>query len=536
MADRTKGYFCLVLHAHLPYVRHPEYEDSLEEHWFYEAVAETYIPIVAILEQLVEEGVQFRLTMSVSPPLASMLRDDLLQRRCLRYLERLVELGEKEVVRTHRMPEFHPTAQMYLRKAREALGLFRDRHRCDLLQAFQNLQDAGVLEITTCGATHGFLPLMQDSPNAVRAQIAVGCQSYAEHFRCQPRGMWNAECGYYPGLDRFLREQGVRYFIVDTHGILYADRRPIHGVFAPVYCRSGVAAFGRDLESSKSVWSAEEGYPGDFRYREYYRDIGYDLPLDYIGSYIHESGLRIGTGFKYHRITGRSCDLADKQPYDPTAALAVADAHAGNFMFNRERQVEYLSGLMDRPPVIVAPYDAELFGHWWYEGPEFLRSLLRRIHHDSKVLGMITPSEYLERYPRNQLATPSLSSWGFRGYCEVWLEETNDWIYRHLHKAAERMIALANKNRRETDPIRVRMLNQAARELLLAQSSDWAFIMKTRTMVEYAVKRTKEHLLNFRDLWRMLEDHTSNPLYLAGLEGKNNIFPNISYLVYTDPA
>jgi 1,4-alpha-glucan branching enzyme len=98
------------------------------------------------------------------------------------------------------------------------------------------------------------------------------------------------------------------------------------------------------------------------------------------------------------------------------------------------------------------------------------------------------------------------------------------------------MIALANKNRRETDPIRVRMLNQAARELLLAQSSDWAFIMKTRTMVEYAVKRTKEHLLNFRDLWRMLEDHTSNPLYLAGLEGKTNIFPNISYLVYADPA
>lgn len=531
-----KGYVCLVLHAHLPYVRHPEYNDFLEEYWLYEALTETYIPILHALEELVAEGVRFRLTFSVTPPLASMLKDPLLQQRYLRHITKLVELSDLEVERTRQMPEFHRTALMYQAKLHEILHLFRDRYKCDVVDVFRSLQDAGYIEIVTCGATHGFLPLMQDYPNAVRAQVAVAAQSYTEHFGRAPRGMWNAECGYYPGLDWILREQGINYFFVDTHGLLYADSRPVYGVYAPLFCRSGVAAFGRDIESSKSVWSAEEGYPGDFEYREFYRDIGYDLPHDYIGPYIHESGLRISTGIKYYKITGRPCDLAHKQPYNHEAAMEKVHQHAGNFLFNREKQVEYLSSLMDRPPVIVAPYDAELFGHWWYEGPDFIKSLLRKIHYDSPMLETITPSEYLELYPRNQLATPSLSSWGHKGYCEVWLEENNDWIYRHLHKATERMIAMANKYRNETDPIRIRMLNQAARELLLAQSSDWAFIMKTRTMVEYAVKRTKDHILNFRDLWRMLEDHTSNPAYLESLEQKNNIFPNIDYLVYADPV
>lgn len=531
-----KGYLCLVLHAHLPYVRHPEYNDFLEEYWLYEAITETYLPILKNLEDLVAEGVRFRLTFTITPPLASMLKDELLQQRYLRHIAKLAELSNKEVERTRDMPEFHPTALMYQAKLNEALHLFRDVYHCDLIEEFRKLQDEGYIEIVTCGATHGFLPLMQDFPNAVRAQIAVARQSYIEHFGRPPRGIWNAECGYYPGLDEVLHEQGIRHFFVDTHGLLYADRRPVYGVYAPIFCRSGVAAFGRDLESSKSVWSAEEGYPGDYYYREFYRDIGYDLPQDYIGPYIHESGLRISTGIKYYRITGRPCDLADKQPYIPSEAMEKVHSHAGNFLFNRERQAEHLSTLMDRPPLVVAPYDAELFGHWWYEGPEFIKSLLRKIHYDSPTIETITPSEYLDLYPRNQLATPSLSSWGHKGYCEVWLEESNDWIYRHLHKAAERMIALANKNQNETDPIRIRMLNQAARELLLAQSSDWAFIMKTRTMVEYAVKRTKDHLLNFRDLWRMLEDHTSNPAYLESMEKRNNIFPNIDFTVYADPS
>ncbi|MCX7049371.1 MAG: DUF1957 domain-containing protein [Candidatus Sumerlaeota bacterium] len=529
------GYFCLVLHAHLPFVRHPEYEDSLEERWFYEAMTETYLPLLKVFEGLAREGIPFRVTMTMSPTLVAMMSDPLLQNRYAKHLENLIELAGYEEARTRPLPQFHATARMYQRKFEECRKLFEDDHHRNILNGFKALQDHGLLEIITCSGTHIFAPLYQTQQNVVRAQVAAAVQSYETAFGRAPRGIWNAECGYFPGLDRILRDMGLRLFFTDAHGILLADRRPRYGVFAPLYCPSGVAAFGRDLESSKSVWSAEEGYPGDPAYREFYRDIGYDLDLDYVRPYIHESGLRVSTGIKYYRVTGR-VDLSDKQPYDPYVARERAASHAGNFLFNREHQVRHLASFLDRPPMIISPYDAELFGHWWYEGPEFIDFLFRKMHYDQDTVEPLTPSEYLERHPRNQVATPSMSSWGNKGYCEVWLEGSNDWIYRHLHKAGERMIELANRYHGFLipDPLTRRALNQAARELLLAQSSDWAFIMKTGTMVEYAVQRTKEHLNNFTDLYEMISRNDVYERRVSELETNHNIFPDLNYGIYAD--
>lgn len=321
----------------------------------------------------------------------------------------------------------------------------------------------------------------------------------------------------------------MRYFILDAHGVLFASPQPRYGVFAPIYCESGVAAFGRDIESSKQVWSAREGYPGDYDYREFYRDIGYDLDYNYIKPYIHSSGIRTGTGIKYYRITGKT---HDKQIYNRDRALRKAKIHAGNFMFNREKQIEYLASVMDRKPIVVAPYDAELFGHWWFEGPEWLNYLIRKVTHDQNVFKLITPGDYLDIYQSNQVSTPSLSSWGYKGYNEVWLEGSNDWIYRHLHKAAKRMEELA-KAYPNSEGIRRRALNQAARELLLAQSSDWAFIMKTKTVVPYAVRRTKEHISRFTELYEDIRNESINEARLSEIEYRNNIFPEIDYNVYT---
>jgi 1,4-alpha-glucan branching enzyme len=292
-----------------------------------------------------------------------------------------------------------------------------------------------------------------------------------------------------------------------------------------------VACFGRDLESSKSVWSAEEGYPGNPVYRDFYRDIGFDLDMDYIRSYITPDGIRIATGIKYHSITGKRSQ--NKEPYNQFVARDVAAQQASNFMFNREKQVEFLYEFMgQKKPIIISPYDAELFGHWWYEGPLFLDNLFRRMHQDQDTIKTITPLEYLDANPVNQVSTPSFSSWGHKGYSEVWLEGSNDWIYRHLHKAAERMIELARTNPNPRDHLTKRALNQAARELLLAQSSDWAFIMKTGTMVEYAVKRTKDHLERFTKLYEGIKNNSLEPSFLAEIEWKDNLFPEIDYSVY----
>ena len=525
-----KGYLSLILHAHLPFVRHPEYHEFLEEDWLFEAITETYIPLIDVFDKLIDEGINFRITMSLTPPLISMLTDELLQSRYIRYLEKRIQLSGKEIERTKHQPEFNRLAQMYYKHFSNARYVFAEKYHRNIIHAFKKFQDMGKLEVITCGATHGYLPLMNNNVNAMRAQINVAVQHYEKHFGRKPRGIWLPECAYEPVVDQLLKDAGIRFFITETHGILFASPRPKYGIYAPIYCPTGVAAFGRDMESSRQVWSSKDGYPGDFSYRDFYRDVGFDLDYDYIRPYLHGDGKRTNVGIKYYRITGKT---DHKEPYSPERALDKAAEQAGNFMFNREKQIEHLASIMDRKPIVVAPYDAELFGHWWFEGPDWINFLFRKIAFDQKTISLITPMEYLEMYPVNQVSTPSLSSWGYKGYNEYWLNDSNDWIYRHLHKAAERMVELAQKFSDTTgNALKNRALNQAARELLLAQSSDWAFIMKTGTMVEYAAKRTKEHLFRFTRLYDDIRANNIDATRLSDIEGKDNIFPDIDYRVY----
>jgi 1,4-alpha-glucan branching enzyme len=526
------GYLCLVLHAHLPYVRHPEYDDFLEEDWLYEAITETYIPLLEGFDALHREGTDWRMTMSITPTLAGMLSDPLLQYRYVRHIDNLIALAAKEIERTRWQPGFHHLAQMYHERFLQARDIFVKQYGNNLLNGFRRFFESGNLEVITCGATHGILPLMDINRKAVHAQIEIGAREFARHFGKRPQGIWLPECGYAPGVDELLRDSGIRYFFTDTHGVLFAEPRPKYGVYAPILCpKSNVAVLARDTESSKQVWSAIEGYPGDYQYREFYRDVGFDLDYEYLRPHLHQSGIRSHLGIKYYKITGRT---DQKEPYNPAQAQTKAAEHAGNFMFNREKQVEWLSGAMDgRPALIVAPYDAELFGHWWFEGPDWISYLLRKIHWDQQTIKTITIPEYLDRYPKVQVSQPSFSSWGYKGYCEVWLEGSNDWIYRHLHEAADRMVELAGQFPDAGSPLRRRALNQAARELLLAQSSDWAFIMKTGTMVEYARERTRVHVLNFNHLYDQIKNNEIDEKWLSEVEQRHNIFPDMDYRVYT---
>lgn len=524
-----KGFLSLVLHAHLPYVRHPEYRDFMEEDWLFEAITETYIPLINVFEGLIKDNVPFKMTISLSPTLMAMFRDQLLQDRYIDHIEKLIELSCKEIERTRFQPEFNSLAVMYKDKFEDARNVFVNKYHRDLTNAFKWFLEDGRVEVITCGATHGFLPLMETIPEACRAQVKVAADYFREVFGQTPRGIWLPECGYQPGHDKFIAGENIRYFFVDTHGVLHASPRPKYGVFAPVYCRSGAAAFGRDVESSKAVWSAKEGYPGDPNYRDFYRDVGFDLDFDYIKPYIHSDGIRVNTGIKYYRITGAT---DHKEPYNRRWALDRAADHAGNFLFNRQRQAEFLYDYMGgKKPIVVSPYDAELYGHWWFEGPEWLDFLIRKAAYDQDTIRLVSPSQYLEENPRNQVSQPSMSSWGWKGYAEYWLEGSNDWIYRHLHKAAERMVELANTYK-DAYGLTARALNQAARELLLLQASDWAFIMKTGTVVSYANKRTSEHAARFTKLYEMIKSGSIDERFLSDCEWKDNLFPNIDFRVY----
>jgi 1,4-alpha-glucan branching enzyme len=532
-----KGYLCIVLHAHLPYIRHPEYDYFLEENWLYEAITETYIPLLDVFEKLINDGIDFRITLSISPTLIEMFNDSLLMERYKRHIDRLIELSEKESRRIKGDISFEPIVRMYNKRFQRVRYLFEDIYKRDLTSAFKALQDTGKIEIITSAATHAFLPNLSMYPQAVKAQIKVGSEHYQKNFDRYPKGIWLPECGFAPGFDSYIKDADIRFFFLETHGVIHGTPLPRCSVYAPVSCPSGAVAFGRDVESSRQVWSSIGGYPGDLDYRDFYRDIGFDLDLDYIKPYVHPDGIRTYTGLKYYRITGKT---DNKKPYVIQRARKKAAEHASNFIFNRELQVNFLSETLKvrythLKPVITTTYDAELFGHWWFEGPEWLNFLLRKIYLKHSNFRTITPSEYLSsqacKLQGLQACEPSMSSWGHNGYNEVWLNTSNDYIYRHLLRAAERMTYLAEKFS-DVNGIMKRALNQAAREVLLSQHSDWPFIMRAGTATAYAKRRFEDHIVRFNHLYQSIISGNIQKNWLNEIEDKDRIFQDIDYRVY----
>ena len=522
----SRGYLALVLHAHLPFVRHPEHEHFLEEDWLFEAISETYIPLLAMMQQLVSEGIPFKLTMSITPTLCAMLQDDLLRERYVRHVDLLIELSSREVARNRQHKQLRRLSEFYLEHFRESRRLFVEVWRGDLLAQFRLLRDRGVLEIIAYAATHGLLPIIrQQSHEAARAQALVGRDNYRQNFAVDPNGFWLPECAYAPGLETLLQEANIRWTILDTHGVMLGEPRPRRAIYAPYFTQAGPAVFARDRESSRQVWSAQEGYPGDPAYRDFYRDIGFDLPLEDVD--LAARGVRKFIGIKYHRITGRS---GPKEFYDRATAEKVAEVHARHYLEQRRRQLNEVRRA-DFEPIIVAPFDAELFGHWWFEGPRFLDSFIRRASEQSD-LTLTTPSEYLAAHPTQQTIQPATSTWGDKGHLEVWEDKSNSWIYPPLHVAVRKMSEAARAHESDTAPLSHRFLKQMARELLLAQASDWAFLMKTGTAREYAVKRTVDHLTRFDRLHRQFVSGDTNDDFLRDCEWRDNLFPNVDWRYY----
>ena len=518
----ARGYLALILHAHLPFVRHPEHEKFLEENWLFEAITECYLPLIQTMDGWLRDGMETRLTLTLSPTLCSMLLDPLLQDRYQKHLDGLVELSEREIHRTYWDKHYQPLAWVYHHRFNALRETYRSCAR-NIVGAFRKFQEAGKLEIITTAATHAVLPLLGGHLASIRAQILVARDHYRACFGTDPRGIWLPECAYTPLIEPFLQEANIRWFLLDTHGILLSRPRPRYGVFSPIFTPNGLAAFGRDFESATQVWSKQQGYPGDPRYRDFYRDIGFDLDFDYVKPYLPDPQTRTFTGIKYHSISGKG---ADKNIYDRPAALQAAADHAAHFLSARMAQVQSLSNIMHRPPLLVSPYDAELFGHWWYEGPEFLDFFVRKTVYDQNVVQLTTPWEFIRSNPTQQVATPSASSWGEEGYWKVWLNENTQWIYPHLDVAAARMEELVATF---ADPVGIveRGLKQAARELLLAQSSDWPFIMRTGTSPDYARQRFKDHILRFTQLYEHLKGGRLQEPVLASMESIDNLFPDI---------
>lgn len=522
---------CLVLHAHLPYIRHPEVEEHGFEWWFYEAAWEVYSPLLAMFDRLEQDAVPFRMTISISPPLLSMFCDRLLNERLERHLKRLAVLTEKERDRTEKT-QFYSAATHFYYRVRQALDIYT-RFGSNLANGFKHWQDAGRIELITAPATHGFLPHLQDIPDCAAAQVRVGAQSHETFFGRKPAGMWLSECAYMPsydglpGVDDLLAESGIRYFFLDEHGITGASPRPPHGVHAPIRTPSGVVAFGRDTETSKQVWSATEGYPGDAWYAEHHKDAGYFLTAEQIKPLRPDRTGRIPIGLKYFRVTSKSSSR--KSPYVPWMALRRAAYHASHFVRKRSLQsYGLLSHIRGETPVIVAPYDAELFGHWWHEGPKFLEYVFRKANERRLPFRFAAPSDRIRREPVRHTSVPAASSWGDGGYFKVWLNGTNDDLIPKLFRAGAAHVRAVREFGRT--PLGRRALAQMGRELLLAQSSDWPFIATTSQGIrEYAKDRVDKFLSRFWGIHRALQKRSLSVKSLETLESDDNLFPWLTH-------
>lgn len=566
--DGKKGYFTLVLHSHLPYVRLAGRWPHGEE-MVHEAIAETYVPLLNALYDLKTEGVEPHLTIGLTPILLEQLSDPSVLEHFELYLLERIELAREEVER-HPDGHLHYLANFYLDWYSDIASSFQDRYQRNLVGAFKALQDAGNLDIITSAATHGYLPLFERD-STIYGQLKTGVESYRRHFGRPPRGIWLPECGYRPGyvkedgqpyvkpgIEDFLEELNLKYFFTDTqvieggqmlvpgpdgelvaigtaategvigpYGAIPARRKLEYKwvdrdyepaektTMRPYFVRaSNVAVFGRDDRTGRQVWSAAEGYPGDFIYREFHRKDD-------------------KSGLQYWKITGAGVDLGAKDLYDPYPAFQKVREHAGHFVHLVHERVREHAAKGGPPGVVVSAYDTELFGHWWFEGIAWLKEVLRLVAQSSEV-GLIGADEYVNRFPpRDALSIPE-SSWGAGGGHWTWLNPQTEWMWP-LIRAAERQLEHLVDQYPEAEGDMARLLNQVAREAVLLEASDWPFLISTGQAKEYASSRFQRHMARFNRLALIAEANRlteQNLRFLTMVEEVDNPFADIDYRVF----
>ncbi|MHB1296156.1 MAG: 1,4-alpha-glucan branching protein domain-containing protein [Anaerolineae bacterium] len=526
-----KGAFTFVLHSHLPYCRMAGRWPHGEE-WIHEAAAETYIPLLDALYDLRDEGVDYRITISLTPVLAEQLADRDIQDHFLLYLEDKIAAASRDIPRFGEQgdPHLEYLATFYRDFYTHVRDSFEGRYGRDLIGAFRFLQDEGCIEVTTSAATHGYLPLLaRDS--SIYGQIRTAVATYERLFGRKPRAIWLPECAYRPAyidedgavrpaLEEFLAPQGLGLFFVETHAIEggrpvgkaagdvaigpYGDitRRymvPLaegdgpHGTTYAAYYAVGsangltdppVAVIGRNNRTGQQVWSADWGYPGEADYREFHKKD-------------HESGMQ------YWRVTGPRVDLGDKEPYHPDWALGKVGEHGRHFSRLVESLVSEYANSSGNYGIIASNYDTELFGHWWFEGIDWIKTVLRELA-DSEVVDLVTASGYVQQHEPQQVIGVPESSWGSGGNHWTWDNPDTSWMWAPIHEAERRMERLISQYP-EAESDAVEVLNQAARELLLLESSDWPFLVTTGQARQYAIERFRSHVGRFEHLAGLLE-------------------------------
>ena len=553
------GYLTFTLHAHLPYVvNHGTWPHGME--WLLEAAAETYLPLLRMLGRLERDGIALHCNLNLSPILLEQLSHPVFIAEFPRYIDRKIVAAREDEAYFSSMGEhgYAETARFWQRFFVDSLDQFQYLNG-DIISSFRHFNDRGLLEIITCGATHGYMPLL-GTDESVRAQVRMAVKAHERHIGEHPKGIWAPECGYRPsgfwnypvsnadgspiapgferiGVEQALSESALDFFFVDTH--LVEDSAPVRSPYLPAKKvpaasgdrklyqpyfvdgpyegldkRDAATVFARDPQTGVQVWSGDSGYPGDSNYLDFHKK-------------------RWPGGHRYWRVTGHGVDMADKQPYDPHVAAERVKEHAAHFVcLVRDAMKECLS--TEKPPILCSPFDAELFGHWWFEGPLWLEAVARLLHEKPEGLELTSCSSYLEKYPRAGFIAMSEGSWGAEGGNQVWLNPDTSWTYAHIYAAELFTREVCSKGEWEATELGQRVVKQMCRELMLLESSDWQFLITTGAARDYAEMRFNTHNGQFNELkefWQVLETTGSlsaeQQERLGEIELRDSIFADI---------
>jgi 1,4-alpha-glucan branching enzyme len=514
-----------VLNGHAPFIRHPEQLNPYQELWFFESLSETYIPLLEVFDRLDRDLVPFRMAVSISPVLCHMMGDELLVQRYIEYTDKQIIFGEAELDRTMHDPELNSLVKSSYDSIVKKKAFFTERFENNLIKGFDYYQKKGRLEILATAATHAFLPFYTAYPEAIQAQFEAALSVYRANFGRPPQGFWLPELGWKEELDSWLRAYNFTYTIVEPHAMVYARPWARKGNFYPAKTPQGISILGRDF------YAAEEmtGIVKDPLFRYIRRDQGYELPPEMLGPFLGSQGFRTSTGYKYWAIGEND---PGTQLYNPTEACERVKILAEAFLEARLSKLKSASELLDEPVLDLCAFEADSFGRFWHEGPEFIEALFRK-GAKTEEAQFQTPTEYICKLDSSSFQTliPEFSSWGTNGYAETWLDASNDWIYRHAVKALERMVELVERFPSSTG-LKERALNQAAREVLLVFASDWSKMLYKQENADYARVRVESSLRNFTTIYEALGSNYISTEWLTQLEKRNNIFPNINYRIF----
>lgn len=547
------GRFMLVLHSHMPYVlSHGKSPHGTD--WLFESAAECYLPLLDALDRLREQGIKPRWTINMTPILAEQLDDPSFKDGFEEYCREKIDYAIGDQERFHAADDLRMEglAAMWQRVYTRALTQFTEKWGRSINGAWKNLQEAGMIELITCGATHGYFPLL-GTDESVEAQVGIAVDSHIRRFGNKPRGIWLPECAYRPAyewkpptddaeswprksVDEILREFGIEYFFVDSHMIRGGEplgtywqkfpqlaemfARTRHLFTPPSEFRSeyehyaipgGTTIFARDPQTTVKVWSGDVGYPGDEWYIEFHKQL-------YPGR------------LRYWRISPNKADLGAKQPYDPWVAYDNVHAHAKDLVQLVKTTLAQYRGAANRNGTVVAMYDTELFGHWWWEGPEFLYEFVLALQKDGEVQ-MCSGSDVIDEEPARHVINLPEGSWGEGGYHSVWLNDDNFWTWKLLYPAQRRFLAMVQmigEGRAKEIVI------QCGRELLLAEASDWQFLISTWSARDYSEARFQDHIDRFERLADLAERvHTGQEMsteeqeFFKECQEKDAPFPNL---------